>query len=224
MEDYFHFTHFDFILQNNFLSWKNQITESVRSDSKHQKIWMLIEFVFAAAFTQRHPTAFCSQLFCAWKCQGATQAAIHHRDDGAWRWRIQGWSLVLKRFLPFEAEAHVSRVWWDLLINSKLQCSVTMFSLLLGDAVFLPLGAVDFVWWPEMSDLQISHPPHLHLSLTPSQSPCTRLLLRCCVFITVPGTQPAYPHPCSLTLVGCFLPEPGCRVGSSSLFLPLLLS
>lgn len=149
MEDYF-----DFILQNNFLSWKNQITESVRSDSKHQKIWMLIEFVFAASFTQRHPTAFCSQLFCAWKCQGATQAAIHHRDDGAWRWRIQGWSLVLKRFLPFEAEAHVSRVWWDLLINSKLQCSVTMFSLLLGDAVFLPLGAVDFVWWPEMSDLR----------------------------------------------------------------------
>lgn len=131
---------------------------------------------FAVSFTQRHPTTFRSQLFCAWKCQGTVQVAIHHKD-AAWRWRAWDNHWCLKGFCLLTPKPTVSKVWWDFLINSKLKCSVTLFPFLLGgDAVFFPpLGAVDLVRWWKMSDLCISHSRHLHLFTALSQGHCPSL-------------------------------------------------
>lgn len=136
-----------------------------------KKIFELIEFVFAASFPQRHPTTSCNQLFCVWKCralgrwQSITETEPEDEEQGDDRWCLKGFCLLKPKPI-------VSKVWWCLLINSKLQCSVAMFPLLLGDAVFLPLAAVDFVWWWERSGFQISHPYHLHSPFMPSQDHC----------------------------------------------------
>ena len=100
------------------------------------------------------------------------------RGDDCW---------CLKGFCLLKPKPVVSKVWWDLLINSKLQCSVAMFSLLLGDAVFLPLAAVDFVWWWEMSGFQISHPCHLHSPSTSSQDHCPSPASPCISFCHAVG-------------------------------------
>lgn len=108
-----------------------------------------------------------ARALCRWQSITKTQPEDEEHGDNHW---------CLKGFCLLTPKPTVSKVWWDLLINSKLQRSVTLFPFLLGGMLFFsPLGAVDLVRWWEMSDLHISHPRHLHLSTAPSQGHCPSL-------------------------------------------------
>lgn len=216
-DNYFHFIHFGFTVKNNFISWRSQIkTEFGFSDSEYQKICVSgTEFVFlqfpSHTGIQRPSAANYfvrgnARARCRWQSITETQPKDEEHGDNHWR---------LKGFCLLTPKPVVSKIWWDLLISRKLECSVTLVSVLLGDAVFLPLGAVDPVWWWEMSGLHIFYLAHLHPFTAPSQSRCPGPH---CLPVSFRHSEALSRHqgwarppssPDSFTLLS-FLPEPGC--------------